>query len=59
LTKPNTYPTIKTPASLRSDCCSASRRNPVRLAFGLLFGLVGIAKHFSAKLDLAAIRSLF
>jgi len=40
LTKLNTYPTIKTPASFGSDCFSD--RNPVRLASGLLFGFVGI-----------------
>jgi hypothetical protein len=47
LTKPNTYPTTKTPASLRSDYCSASRWNLVRLACGMLFGFVGIARNTS------------
>ena len=37
LTKPSTCSTIKTPASLRSDCCSTSARNRVRLASGMLF----------------------
>src|SRR5271165_2826669 len=35
LTKPNTSCTIITPASLRSDCCSPSLRNAVRLASGI------------------------
>src|SRR5271166_903804 len=35
LTKPNTSCTIITPASLRSDCCSSSLRNAVRLASGI------------------------
>src|SRR5437879_5089053 len=35
LTKPNTSCTIITPASLRSDCCSASLRNAVRLPSGI------------------------
>jgi hypothetical protein len=43
LTKPNTYSTINTPASLRSDRCSTSGRNPVRLASGIVFDFVGIA----------------
>lgn len=34
LTKPNTSCTIITPASLRSDCCSPSLRNAVRLPSG-------------------------
>jgi hypothetical protein len=35
LTKPNTSCTIITPASLRSDCCSPSLRNAVRLPSGI------------------------
>ena len=35
LTMPNTSCTIITPASLRSDCCSRSFRNAVRLATGI------------------------
>ena len=34
LTKPNTSGTIITPASLRSDCCSPSLRNAVRVPSG-------------------------
>jgi len=34
LTIPNTYSTITMPASLRSDCCSPSLRNAVRLPSG-------------------------
>ena len=34
LTIPNTYSTITMPASLRSDCCSTSLRNAVRLPSG-------------------------
>src|SRR5271166_1559163 len=35
LTKPNTSCTIISPASLRSDCCSPSLRNAVRLPSGI------------------------
>src|SRR5271169_5016233 len=35
LTIPNTYSTITRPASLRSDCCSPSLRNAVRLPSGI------------------------
>jgi hypothetical protein len=35
LTIPNTYSTITMPASLRSDCCSPSLRNAVRLPSGI------------------------
>ena len=35
LTIPNTYFTITIPASLRSDCCSPSLRNAVRLPSGI------------------------
>jgi hypothetical protein len=35
LTIPNTYSTITMPASLRSDCCSPSLRNTVRLPSGI------------------------
>src|SRR5260370_13283762 len=35
LTIPNTSSTITMPASLRSDCCSPSFRNPVRLPSGI------------------------
>src|ERR1019366_2096534 len=35
LTIPNTYSTITVPASLRSDCCSPSLRNAVRLPSGI------------------------
>ncbi len=35
LTKPNTYGTIETPASLRSEHCSPSARNAVRVPFGI------------------------
>jgi len=35
LTMPNTSCTIITPASLRSDCCSPSFRNAVRLPSGI------------------------
>jgi hypothetical protein len=35
LTLPNTYSTITMPASLRSDCCSPSLRNTVRLPSGI------------------------
>src|ERR1039457_5422692 len=35
LTKPNTSCTIITPASLRSECCSPSLRNAVRLPSGI------------------------
>ena len=35
LTIPNTYSTIPIPASLRSDGCSTSLRNAVRLPFGI------------------------
>jgi hypothetical protein len=35
LTMPNTSCTIITPASLRSDCCSPSLRNAVRLPSGI------------------------
>ena len=35
LTIPNTYFTITMPASLRSDCCSPSLRNAVRLPSGI------------------------
>jgi len=35
LTMPNTYSTITVPASLRSDCCSPSLRNAVRLPSGI------------------------
>src|SRR5271169_1565821 len=35
LTIPNTYSTITKPASLRSDCCSPSLRNAVRLPSGI------------------------
>jgi len=35
LTIPNTYTTITMPASLRSDCCSPSLRNAVRLPSGI------------------------
>ena len=35
LTIPNTYSTITISASLRSDCCSPSLRNAVRLPTGI------------------------
>ena len=35
MTIPNTYSTITIPASLRSDCCSPSLRNPVQLPSGI------------------------
>ncbi len=35
LTKPNTSGTIELPASLRSECCSPSARNAVRVPFGI------------------------
>ena|SRR5260370_32031445 len=35
LTIPNTYSTITMSASLRSDCCSPSLRNAVRLPTGI------------------------
>ena len=35
LTIPNTYSTITVSASLRSDCCSPSLRNAVRLPSGI------------------------
>jgi len=35
LTKPNTYCTIEVPASLRSENCSPSARNAVRVPFGI------------------------
>ena len=35
LTIPNTYSTVTVPASLRSDCCSPSLRNAVRLPSGI------------------------
>ena len=35
LTIPNPYSTITVPASLRSDCCSPSLRNAVRLPSGI------------------------
>jgi hypothetical protein len=39
LTKPNTSFSIRKPASLRSESCSESSRNAVRLASGMMFGL--------------------
>jgi hypothetical protein len=35
LTKPNTFGTIRRPASLRSDCCSPSLWNAVRVPSGI------------------------
>src|SRR5439155_25336192 len=35
LTKPNTSSTIEVPASLRSERCSPSARNAVRVPFGI------------------------
>src|SRR3984885_14207852 len=35
LTIPNTFSTITIPASVRSDCCSPSLRNAVRLPSGI------------------------
>ena len=48
LTMPNTSCTIITSASLRSDCCSPSLRNAVRLPTG-----IGVCLHRNTQLTLA------